>query len=94
MGKGYFYDKKSGEYVGSTNCGAKCPAGCVVSDLSPADRHAEKAEKRTVKNPPKNADGYAIKVAAYSDQQIHGALIRAKSPKREVLLAEQAKREG
>lgn len=94
MKKRYFYDKKTNEYDGMTNSTGSCPAHCVESDLSPADRKAERAGRRAVKKPPVGPDSYAIKVAGYSDRQIHGALIRAKSPKREMLLAEQAKRAG
>jgi len=94
--KHYFYDKETGEYAGQTNCGATVPAGCKVSEKSPEDKAADQGQpsagQRVDKKTAKRAV-YTVKVAGYSSRQIQGALIRAKGFKRELLLAEQAKRE-
>jgi len=91
MKKVYFYDKQSGEYVGMTNSGQACPAGCIASDK--LQESSLKSEQPLPEKKESKAGDYADLVALYTDRQIHGAMIRAKGYKLEALTAEKAKRE-
>jgi len=103
----FFYNKKTGEYVGGSDYANGCPDGCNVTESQPensgqvfdvggdcwVDQDAKPAPKKTQRRARKfDAVAYQAKAAAYTDRQLQAAMMRAKGEKLAILEAEQARR--
>jgi len=106
MKRRFFYNIKTGKYVGAVNYANGCKDGCAETDKCPEsagqvfDTESEiwvnKRQPVQRKGGALGAlgvpDSYAIRVGEYSDKQLQAAMMRAKGEKMAILTAEKKKR--
>jgi len=96
----YFYNEKTGEYVGATNSATACPDGCGQTDQQP-DNSGQRfdgsawtdnmlSKKRAAGKLDRHA--YSEKIAWWTDRQLQAAMMRANGEKLAILEAEKASR--